>query len=187
VQRAEVRADDGPSAWSRRLPVVVLALLGCGVATYLTLYQWHVTAGVWDPLFGSGSSEAVLTSPVSRLLPVPDATLGAAAYLVEAVLAALGGPTRWRTAPGLVLLYGLVLVGLALTGLALVLTQVLLVRALCTLCLCSAAISWVNAWLGRDEVLAALARVRGTAAPGPGAGRPGPSAASATRQQEEAR
>lgn len=153
-------ADD-PSAWSHRRPVIALALVGCGIASYLSLYQWHVTSSVWDPLFGTRSSEAVLTSFVSRLAPVPDATLGAIAYLVEAALAALGGPARWRTAPRLVLLFGLVLAGLALTSLALVLSQVLLVHALCTLCLGSAAISWLNAWLGRHEVMASLAHRRG--------------------------
>ena len=140
---------------------MVLALVGCGIATYLTLYQWRVTSSVWDPLFGSRSSEAVLSSFVSRLTPLPDATLGAIAYLVEAGLAALGGPARWRTAPRLVWVFGVVLAALALTSLGLVLSQVLLVHALCTLCLCSAAISWLNAWLGRHEVLASLAQRSG--------------------------
>jgi uncharacterized membrane protein len=149
-----------PSSWSHRLPVVGLALLGCGLATYLTLYQWHVTTAVWDPIFGSRSSEAVLTSATSRLLPVPDATLGALAYLVEAIVTALGDAHRWRTAPWLVVVFGLVLAGLALTTLGLVLTQIFLVHALCTLCLCSAAISFVNAWLGRDEVFATIHALR---------------------------
>jgi uncharacterized membrane protein len=153
-------ATKNPSAWSHRLPVLLLALLGCALATYLTLYQWHVTASVWDPVFGPRSSEAVLTSAISRFLPLPDATLGALAYVVEAVVTALGGEDRWRTSPWLVVLFGLVLAGLALTSLGLVLTQILLVHALCTLCLCSAAISFVNAWLGRDEVFATLQWLR---------------------------
>jgi uncharacterized membrane protein len=148
---------ESPSAWSHRLPVIVLALVGCGLATYLTLYQWHLTPTVWDPIFGSQSSAAVLMSSVSRLIPVPDATLGAMAYLVEAALGLAGGPDRWRSAPKLVLVFGAILAGLAFTSLALVLSQFVLVHALCSLCLCSAAISWINAWLGRDEVLAALA------------------------------
>lgn len=147
---------DNPSSWSHRLPVIILALVGCALATYLTLYQWHVTASVWDPFFGSSSSEAVLTSAISRSLPIPDATLGALAYLVEATVTALGGLDRWVSSPWLVVVFGLVLAGLALTSLALVLSQIFLVHALCTLCLCSAAISFVNAWLGRDEVLATL-------------------------------
>ncbi|MDQ3809133.1 MAG: vitamin K epoxide reductase [Chloroflexota bacterium] len=136
--------------------MVALALAGCAIATYLTLYQWRVTVGVWDPLFGSISSEAVLTSAFSRALPLPDATLGALAYAVEAVLAALGGPERWRTAPWLVVLFGVVMAGLALVGLILVLTQAFVVQAVCTLCLLSAAISWVNGALGGDEVAATV-------------------------------
>ncbi len=152
--------DANPSSWAHRLPVIVLALVGCALATYLTLYQWHVTASVWDPIFGAASSEAVLTSVFSRSLPVPDATLGALAYLAEAIVAALGGSGRWRTTPWLVVLFGLVLAGLALTSLALVLTQIFLVHTLCTLCLCSAAISFVNAWLGRDEVFSTVRSLR---------------------------
>lgn len=148
------------SGWHHRLPVFGLALIGCAIATYLTLYQWHVTSSVWDPIFGSHSSEAVLSSAVSRLLPVPDATLGAFAYLIEAIAAAIGGRNRYRTLPAMVLVYGAVLVGLAATSVALVIMQILLVHAFCTLCLCSAAISWINAWLGRTEVLGAFCRVR---------------------------
>jgi uncharacterized membrane protein len=140
--------------------------MGVGISTYLTLYQWHVTASISDPFFGPASSEAVLTSFVSRYLPLPDATLGALAYLVEAVATAVGGGDRSRTTPWLVLLFGVVLLGLALTSLTLVLNQILLVHALCTLCLCSAAISFVTAWLGRDEVVASLRHVRRTRARG---------------------
>ena len=145
-----------PSGWTHRVPVLLLALVGCGLSVYLTLYQWHLTGSVWDPLFGAGSSEAVLTSFVSRLLPVPDATLGAVAYLVEAVLTALGGSDRSCARPLLVVVFGLVLAGLALASLALVLTQIFVVHALCALCLCSAAISFINMWLGHGEVFATL-------------------------------
>jgi uncharacterized membrane protein len=142
--------EASPSSWSHRLPVIVLALIGCGLASYLALFQLHLTPTVWDPLFGSASSEKVLT----WARPVPDAALGAAAYLVEAVLTALGGEHRYRANPRLVLLFGVVLAGLALTSLVLILIQVLLVHALCSLCLLSATISFINAWLGYPEVLA---------------------------------
>jgi uncharacterized membrane protein len=149
--RASVALEQpSPSSWSHRLPVIVLALVGCGIATYLALYQLHLTTGVWDPLLGSASSEKVLT----WARPVPDAAFGAVAYVVEAVVTAVGGTDRWRTNPRLVLLFGLVLAGLALTSLGLILIQILAVHALCSLCLLSAAISFVNAWLGYPEVLA---------------------------------
>jgi uncharacterized membrane protein len=131
------------AARSRWQAVCLLALFGCGIATYLTLYQWHVTTSVWDPVFGSASSEAVLTSPTSRLLPVPDAPLGAVAYLVEAGLAA-----TWRRQPAGRWLLLVLIAGLAVVGVALVLVQLLVVHAWCMLCLCSAAIAWINAAIG---------------------------------------
>jgi uncharacterized membrane protein len=158
--QSEARQSASPSSWAHRRPVVVLAVVGCALATYLTLYQWRLMGSVWDPFFGSASSEAVLSSAISHYLPLPDATLGAAAYLVEAVVTAVGGSDRWRATPWVVVVFGVVLAGLALTSLALVLIQLFVVHALCTLCLCSAAISWLNAWLGHDEVFASLADLR---------------------------
>jgi uncharacterized membrane protein len=149
---------ESPSAWRHRLPVVALALVGCGISTYLTLYQWHVLQHVWDAVFGAASSEAVLTSFISHWLPVPDATLGALAYALEAVLGVLGGRDRWRTNSPIVLVFGLVVVGTAVVGLVLVGIQAFAVHAFCSLCLCSAAISWLNAWLSHDEILAGIAR-----------------------------
>ncbi len=158
VERSRGERSRSPSAWRHRLPVLVLALVGCGISTYLTLYQWRATSAVWDPVFGSHSSERVLTSALSRALPIPDATLGAVAYLVEAAATLIGDDHRWERRPQVVLVYGLILAALALTSCALVLSQLLVVRALCALCLASAAVSILNAALGRPEVTAALRR-----------------------------
>jgi hypothetical protein len=133
-----------PSAWSRRGPVVVLALTGCAIAAYLSLYQLGAVAAVWDPLFGRGS-ERILTSFVARFLPVPDAALGACVYFVEAV-----------AAPWVVLAFGVLVAGLGLVGVCLVVAQPVLFHTGCTLCLASAVISFTNAWLARDELLATL-------------------------------
>ncbi len=153
------------SSWSRRLPVLGLALGGCAIATYLTAYQWGLTRGVWDPLFGDGS-EAVLTSGVARGLPIPDATLGALAYLLEAVIGAIGSTERWRAMPWIVVAFGLMLAGLAFTSLCLVIAQPVFLHTGCTLCLVSAAISFVNAWIGQDEVRASLRYLQRTHADG---------------------
>jgi uncharacterized membrane protein len=125
-----------------RRSITLLALIGFVLSTYLTLYQWHIAAGVWDPLFGSASSEAVLTSPLSRALPIPDATLGAVAYLVEAALSL-------REDERVKVILDVLVILMALTGLVLVGVQLLVVHALCTLCICSAAVSWIIAVLAR--------------------------------------
>lgn len=152
--RSDERAS--PSAWSRRVPVIGLALIGCAVASYLAAAQLGIVGRVWDPIFGPASSHAVLFSSISQMLPVPDAALGAVTYALEAGLAAVGGTDRWRRDPWLVLAMGGLLALLALASVALVLIQPLVVHAGCTLCLASAAISFANAWLGWDEVASAL-------------------------------
>lgn len=129
-----------PSAWRERLPLVLLALCGCAIATYLTLYQAGLFQAVWEPFFGTGS-RTILHSSVARFLPISDAALGALAYLLEATCGVLGGTARWRTAPWLVLAYGGLVGLLGLGSVALLIAQPVAFGAWCTLCLVSAAIS----------------------------------------------
>jgi len=149
----------GVSAWPRRVPVIVLSLAGLAVATTLTLFQADVLTSVWEPFFGDGSRQ-VLTSSVSQALPVPDASLGAVAYLLEAVLESIGGNRRAHDRPWIVVAAGVVAAGLGLAALGLVAIQALVVGAFCTLCLTSAAISLVVAALVAPELLAALGVIR---------------------------
>jgi len=153
------RTDSSPSGWTHRILVLVLAALGCGIATYLTLFQVHVLPSVWDPFFGPGSRR-VLTSGLSQSLPVPDASLGAGAYLAEGIATAIGGARRWRTMPWVVLGSGVIMAGLALAAIGLVAAQLFVIHAFCTLCLTSAAISLTIGSLGLHEVLAAFGCVR---------------------------
>jgi uncharacterized membrane protein len=145
-----------PSAWAWRWPVLALGLIGCGIATYLALYQVRVLADVWEPFFGNGSTRILRESAVARLLPVPDAALGAFAYLLEVVAGFIGGRDRWRSKPWAVLLTGLAATGLGVTGVLLALSQPLLFGAYCTLCLASAACSVLSFAAAFDEVRACL-------------------------------
>lgn len=139
----------------RRVCVIALSLIGFGIATVLTLFQVGVLDSIWDPFFGDGSRK-VLTSSVSQALPVPDASLGVIAYLLEAILESLGGTTRWRDHPWIIAAAGLVAVGLGLAALGLLAAQALLVGAFCTLCLGSAAISLTVAYLVIPKAIAAV-------------------------------
>jgi hypothetical protein len=85
--------DYNPASWGERLPLVGLALLGFLIAGYLALYQWGVFPSVWEPFFGDGS-KSVLHSWISRMLPIPDAALGAIGYLLDAVTGVAGGRGR---------------------------------------------------------------------------------------------
>ncbi len=157
---ADAGPSPSPSEWSKRLIVLATALAGFGIATYLTLYQVGAVAHIWEPLFGSGSHYILKESAIARDLPIPDAALGAAAYLVEAVLELIGDAERWRTRPWVVLLLGATAAGLALAAVALVVLQAAVFRHFCTLCLGSAACSLVGAAVAAPEVLAAVRHVR---------------------------
>jgi len=151
-----------PSTWSERLPLVGLALVGFGIAGYLALHQIGMVGPVWEPFFGRGS-EVILHSPVSRILPVPDAALGAAGYLLDAVSGAIGGIGRWRTMPWIVIVFGIAVGPLGAVSVLLVILQPLLFDSWCTLCLASAVISVGMIGPAMDELLAGLqhlARVR---------------------------
>lgn len=145
-----------PSGWSSRLPALALALAGCGIATYLTLYQVGAIAQVWEPFFGNGSHYILRDSAVERYLRFPDAALGALAYLLEAVSECVGGRERWRRWPLAVYATGAIAAGLTLAALFLVACQLWWFRQFCTLCLASAACSLIIAALVAPEVWAAL-------------------------------
>ena len=127
-----------------------VAAAGALVAAYLAAYQVGVLGTVWDPVFGSNQSQRVLHSWFSEKLPIPDAALGAAGYLLELALvllalSSLKRPTAWHA--GTTVLYGALAIGMALGGLFLVGVQVFSLHAFCALCLLSAALSWALAVL----------------------------------------
>ncbi len=144
-----------PSSWRERIPILVLALVGFCIASYLTLYQFGVLQHVWEPFFGDGS-ERVLHSAISRLLPVPDAALGAVGYLADVVSGVIGGHGRWRTLPWVVIVFGVAVGPLGAVSITLVIIQPLLVHGGCTLCLTSALISVLMIGPAMDEMLASL-------------------------------
>ncbi len=119
--------------------LVGLAIVGALISIVLALFQLGLIGDVWDPIFGAGS-RAVLTSAVSRALPVPDAVIGTAGYLVDAALGValllrLGRPSMVATLLAIVASVG------GVVGIALAVAQPLIAGAGCTLCLCSTAVS----------------------------------------------
>lgn len=147
--------DYNPSAWSDRLPVVGLAIVGFGIALYLGFYQIRLIDTVWEPFFGDGSV-IILDSKVSHVLPIPDAMLGAFAYLVDWVTGVIGSTRRWRTMPWIVIVFGVAVGPLGFVSVMLVVFQPVLFDAFCTLCLASAVISIGMIGPAVDEMLASL-------------------------------
>jgi uncharacterized membrane protein len=144
-----------PSAWPQRLPIIALALVNCALACYLAACEMGFVQPAWDPFFGSGTAR-VLNSSISRSFPVPDAALGAAVYLLEALSCLFGDTRRWRTKPWLVLTFGVLVAPLFVVSLVLLMLQPVVVRAWCTFCLLIAAGMLVMVPLAFDEVLAAI-------------------------------
>jgi hypothetical protein len=144
-----------PSAWDQRIPICLLALAGFAISVYLALYEWGLIASVWDPVFGR-DTERVLRSQVSHTLyrwfGIPDAALGAVAYLGDAVLGLAGSTRRWQYRPWMVILFGIDVIPLGGVSAVLVLLQATLVGYWCFLCLISAAISMVLIYFAYDEV-----------------------------------
>jgi uncharacterized membrane protein len=148
-----------PSSWSERLWLVGVAVLGFGISGYLALYQYGVFEDVWEPFFNRGS-EQVLHSFLSRVLPIPDAALGAAAYALDAVTGLIGRQDRWRSMPWMVILFGLAVGPLGIVSVLLVIAQPAVLHAWCTLCLGSAVISLIMIGPAMDEILASLQFLR---------------------------
>lgn len=144
-----------PAAWDQRIPIIILAVIGFGIAGYLSLYQFRILPEVWEPFFGNGSLR-VLNSPVSKVLPIPDAALGALGYIVDAAAGAIGGSTRWKRMPWIVIMFGLAVGPLGFVSVMLVVFQPVLFDAWCTLCLSTALISVLMIGPSMDEVLASL-------------------------------
>jgi uncharacterized membrane protein len=139
--------------------ISVIALVAFLIATYLGLYQWRLIDGVWDPVFGEGTRR-VLNSELSHTLRswfgIPDAILGALAYLGDIVLVLVGSTRRWQFRPWLVLLFGVNVIILGMVSALLVMLQGAVVGSWCFLCLVTAAISLLLAALAFDEVWSSL-------------------------------
>jgi uncharacterized membrane protein len=150
-----------PSAWSQRIPVILLAAASLVIAGYLTAFQLGAIGSVWDPLFGDGTRR-VLESDVSRAWPVSDAGLGAAMFAIDLLMTCAGDRRRWRTMPWLVLLFGVMIIPVGIVSIVLVMLQPVAVGAWCFWCLITAVTTLAMIPLALDEVAASLQLLRET-------------------------
>jgi uncharacterized membrane protein len=155
--------DYNPSAWSQRIPICLLAAVGFLISAYMALYQWRLVGGVWDPVFGD-QTQRVLDSNVShemqRWVGIPDAALGAVAYLGDVVFGLAGSTRRWQYRPWLVGLFGIDVIPLGAVSAILVVVQATVLGEWCFLCLVTAAISLVLVYWAYDEVWSCLLYLR---------------------------
>ncbi|MEO7044183.1 MAG: vitamin K epoxide reductase family protein [Ferruginibacter sp.] len=132
--------NSNPSLWSKRVPLLIMAIAGFLIALYLGLYQLHVFSKVWEPFFGNGT-DAVVKSSFSKSLPIPDGLIGAFGYLCDIILVSIGDSVRWKTKPWAVILYSALVAIMALISILLIILQPVVLHTWCTLCLASAILS----------------------------------------------
>ncbi len=144
-----------PSTWGQRAPIILLAAVGFFASRYMAAFQLGHIGSVWDPVFGD-ETRRVLTSSVSKMFPVSDAGLGAAAYMLEMLMGFMGDRARWRTMPWMVTFFGILVAPLGVTSIVLVILQPLGVGAWCFLCLVAALAMLIMVPATLDEVVAML-------------------------------
>jgi uncharacterized membrane protein len=142
-----------PSSWPQRAPIIALALVGFFLSRQMTAFQLGHVATLTDPFFGIGT-QRVLTSTVSKAFPIPDAGLGAVAYMVEFLMGFMGDKRRWRTMPWMVTFFGILVVPLGVVSVTLITLQPLAVGAWCTPCLIAAVAMLIMIAFTLDEVVA---------------------------------
>lgn len=155
-----------PSAWTQRLPIIALALIGLYVSRYLAGYQLGHLDNVWEPFFeGSpadpqNGTEEIITSHVAEAWPISDGGLGAITYILEILTGVIGLKARWRTMPWLVILFGLMIVPLSITSITFVIIQPIVLGTWGTLTLIGAAAMLLQIPYAIDELLASLQFLR---------------------------
>ena len=148
-----------PSSWRHRAPICVLAGIAVLISTYLALYQWRLINSVWDPIFADQSMRVLDSQPsemMRRWIGIPDAALGAIAYLGDLLFGLAGSTRRWQYRPWMVLLFGLDVIPLGFVSVVLVVLQGTVVGYWCFLCLVTALISLILIALSYDEVWSSI-------------------------------
>lgn len=142
-----------PSSWPQRWIMILLGFAGWLVSRYLGAFQLGYNEFAWDPFFGE-STMKVLNSKMSHSLPVSDGAFGAFAYTLEFLMGWMGSPSRWRTMPWMVTVFGILVIPLGLVHIFLVISQPVIVGEWCTFCLLAAGIMLPMIPLEFDEVIA---------------------------------
>lgn len=144
-----------PSSWLQRSPIILLATVGFLASRYMAAYQLGHIDSIWDPFFGDGT-RSVLESDVSKMFPIPDAGLGAVAYVIEILMGFMGDKARWRTMPWMVMFFGILVVPVGAVSVILIILQPLAVGAWCSLCLLAAVAMLAMIPATLDEVVAMI-------------------------------
>ena len=97
---------------------------------------------------------------MERWTLIPDAILGAFAYLGDAVYGLAGSTRRWQLRPWMTLLFGLDVIPLGIVSAVLVFMQGAVVGYWCFLCIFTAVISAALVYVAYDEIWSCLKYLR---------------------------
>ena len=137
-----------------------MGLMGLIIARMLTAYQLGHVDHVWEPFFSGNlndprnGTEEIITSPVSKAWPIPDAGLGAVAYTLEILMAVMGGRDRWRTMPWMVTFFGILVIPLGVISIYFIIIQPIVIGTWSTPALIAALAMLVMIPFALDEVIA---------------------------------
>lgn len=149
-----------PSTAAQRFPIAVMGLLGLLISRHLTAYQFGHIDYAWEPFFAGSTTdprngtEEIITSHISEAWPIPDAGLGAVAYLLEILMAVMGTRDRWRTMPWMVMGLAILVVPLGIISIYFIIIQPVLLGTWSTLALGAALAMLIMIPFMLDEVIA---------------------------------
>jgi nucleoside-diphosphate-sugar epimerase/uncharacterized membrane protein len=149
-----------PSTGAQRLPIAAMGLIGLLIARMLTAYQLGHMDYAWEPFFAGNpgdpknGTEEIITSAVSKAWPIPDAGLGAVAYVLEILMAVMGTRDRWRTMPWMVTFFGILVIPLGVVSIYFIIIQPIMIGTWSTPALIAALAMLVMIPFALDEVIA---------------------------------
>jgi hypothetical protein len=91
---------------------------------------------------------------VSKAWPIPDGGLGAVAYMLEILMAAMGSRNRWRTMPWMVTFFGILVVPLGVVSIYFIIIQPIVIGTWCSLCLVAGLAMVIMIPFAVDELVA---------------------------------
>lgn len=150
----------GPSTGAQRLPIAAMGLIGLIIARMLTAYQLGHVDYAWEPFFAGdpadprNGTEEIITSAVSKAWPIPDAGLGAVAYMLEILMAVMGTRERWRTMPWMVTFFGILVIPLGVVSIYFIIIQPIMIGTWSTPALIAALAMLIMIPFALDEVIA---------------------------------
>lgn len=161
-----------PSAWTQRLPIILMALSGVYISRYLAGYQLGHIPTVWEPFFAGSpddprnGTEEIIMSSVAKAWPVSDAAVGAYTYLLEILTGIVGSRARWRTMPWLVILFGMMIAPLGVTSIFFIIIQPVIIGTWSTIAMFGAALILIQIPYSLDEIIATMQFIRRRATTG---------------------